>query len=102
MLTDLLDHRAQDGSRCFGAIPQTVPLQRLRWHLAAIPGLTFGTVVPNDEVDAWMEFTFAGHRFTVHDPYGEYWFFVEDPEAPDLLLRMLMEHCVTLLRDNLA
>ena len=42
--------------------------------------------------EAWIDFTFEGHAFTVNDQFGEYWFFVADPTCPDSVLRAVLNH----------
>ena len=42
--------------------------------------------------ETWIDFTFGGHRFTINDQMGNYWFFVEDPSCPDEVLMKVAKH----------
>ena len=49
-----------------------------------------------DEIDPhyaklWLDFTYAGHRFTIHNPLG-YWLFVADPACPEPILSAVASH----------
>ena len=95
---ELLDLRAHDGSRQFAALPQTASWHRLRQHLKKLPGVQLRGFVTDRVTEGWLDFTYRGHSFTVNDQFGEYWFFVDDPAAPDESLRQLAEYCSQLLR----
>jgi hypothetical protein len=97
---DLLNRRSHDGSRQFAALPATEPWWRLRTHLTALAGVTLAGFLTDRVTEGWLDFTYGGHAFTVNDQFGQYWFFVEDPSAPDSLLRQVALHCEQLLRER--
>jgi hypothetical protein len=74
-----------------------VPWHRLRKHLKALPGLELTGFLTDRITEGWLDFTYGGHRFTVNDQFGEYWFFVDDPTAREELLRGLVRYCERLL-----
>ena len=43
-------------------------------------------------VEVWIDFTYKEHSFTIHNPLGEYWLSVENPECPEAILTEVMEH----------
>ena len=95
---DLLDLRAHDGSRQFAALPQSASWRELRRHLKALSGVELTGFLTDFVTEGWLDFTYRGHAFTVNDQYGEFWFFVDDPAAPEELLRRVAEHCNALLQ----
>ena len=86
-----------DGSRHFGGLPQTVLWEEMRDHIATLPGATITGFVCDYVTEAWIDFTYAGHSFSVNDQYGDYWFFVDDPACPDHVLVDVLDHCEMLL-----
>jgi len=42
-----------------------------------------------DGIESWVEFEYAGHAFSMHNPLSDYWLFVRDPGCPsDILNRV--------------
>lgn len=89
-----------DGSRHFGALPQTVLWYELRDHIKKLAGATVTGFITDDVTEAWIDFTYRGQQFSVNDQYGEYWFFVADPQCPDELLTAVLAHCSLLLEPH--
>ncbi len=90
----LLDLRMSDGSRQFAKLPQAIPFQQLRDHLASLPGAHITEFLTDDVTEAWIDFDYAGHRFTVNNQFGDCWFFVQDPACPDSVMRAVVAHAV--------
>ena len=86
-----------DGSRHFGELPQTVLWYELRDHIEVLEGASVTDFVTDHVTEAWIDFSYRGHRFSVNDQFGDYWFFVEDPNCPDEILRAVLSHCELLL-----
>ena len=42
--------------------------------------------------EAWIDFAYEGHSFTINDQFGAHWFFVPDRACPEALLRVVLEH----------
>ncbi|HRH38060.1 MAG TPA: hypothetical protein PK760_06930 [Flavobacteriales bacterium] len=93
MSTPLPDIRMHNGNRHFASLPQTVMWYGLRDHLAKLAGARVTRFLTDDITEAWIDFTFRGHAFTVNDQFGEYWFFVDDPTCPDQVLNEVLEYC---------
>jgi hypothetical protein len=85
-MVHLIDHRMQDGSRYFVALPQNASCYEVRDYVATIPGSQLTGFLCDDVTEAWIDFRYQRHRFTINDQLGEYWFFVEDPDCPDDIL----------------
>jgi hypothetical protein len=96
-MTTLLDHRAHDGSRQFASLPESRSWERLRDHAASFPGATVTGFLTDGVVEAWIDFTVDGERFTVNNQLGEYWFFVSNPNADEALLHRVVQHFARLL-----
>jgi hypothetical protein len=93
----LYDMIMNDGSRHFGDLPQTVSWYALRDHIANITGAEVTGFVTDHITEAWIDFTYNGHSFSVNDQYGDYWFFVDDPACPDDILQEVLFYCSLLL-----
>jgi uncharacterized protein (DUF1778 family) len=93
----LLDSRARDGTRLFGELPQTALQDKVRDHVASLPGATLTDFVFDGVTEAWIDFTFRGQQVSINDQLGQYLFFVDDPAAPDEALREVLAHFEKLL-----
>ncbi|MFC2415956.1 hypothetical protein [Neisseria elongata] len=89
-----------DGSRLFLKLPQTCPPSRLMWRIIRFGGLptAFRPDLVTDET--WMDFRYKGWKFSIHNPYGEYWFFAENSECPEDILHRLAEYFTRLSGQN--
>jgi hypothetical protein len=96
----LLNFAMHDGSRKFGELPQTVPWDRLRRHLEMLPGATVTNFITDEITEAWIDFSFRDQRLSVNNQFGDYWFFVEAPQAPDETLEAVLTYCRSLLGDK--
>jgi len=101
MPVSLIHMIMNDGSRHFGDLPQTVLWYQLRDHISHLDGATVTNFVTDGITEAWINFSYRGHKFSVNDQFGDYWFFVEHPECPDEILESILNHCqVPLGSDN--
>jgi hypothetical protein len=81
----LIDVRMANGSRHFADVPMRIPPSVLRQTLDADEGVRI-TACIDGFTEAWIDFEYGGHSFSVHNPFGEYWLFVRDPSCPDEIL----------------
>ncbi|MHB1036183.1 MAG: hypothetical protein ACYC35_29855 [Pirellulales bacterium] len=95
---NLMDWRAHDGSRQFAAIPEVVSWAALRDHIAALPGAQITRYLTDQVTEVWIDFSYRGYAMSVNNQFGEFWFFVDDPNCPDSILISVCEHCTQLLR----
>ena len=86
-----------DGSRHFGDLPQTVLWYDLRDHIQHMPGAVLTGFITDHVLEAWIDFTYAGHTFSVNDQYGDYWSSFDDPACPDHVLIDVLTYCEKLL-----
>jgi hypothetical protein len=96
----LLDFRAHDGSRKFAELPQTELWYTVRDHVQKLPGALLTGFLCDRVTEAWIDFEFRGHSFSINDQFGEYWFFVKDPACPDATLDEVVTHFQSLLRSS--
>jgi hypothetical protein len=96
-VTHLLDLRMNDGSRLFVTLPQSIPWHGIRDHVAEMRGAELIGFLCDDVTEAWIDFRYHDHRFTVNDQLGEYWFFVDDPGCPEGILTEVEAHFTKLL-----
>jgi hypothetical protein len=93
----LLKLKMVDGSRHFASQPERRSWRALQRHLAQLPGATLGEFISDHVTEAWIDFRYEGHEFTVNNQSGEYWFFVRDPACPESTLERVRDHCVPFL-----
>jgi hypothetical protein len=74
-----------DGSRHFAEVSWRPPLT-LKQRLLESPGVTV-TAFIDLVAETWIDFEYAGHLFSAHNPLNDFWLFVRDPECPEALLR---------------
>jgi len=94
MKSKLFDYRAHDGSRQFAALPEVFPWELLRDRINELSGALVTDYMTDNVTEMWLDFSFRGHKFTVNNQFGEFWFFVQDPACPDEVLTTVIEHCV--------
>ena len=97
MAQPLINLIMHDGSRHFGDLPQTALWYDVRDHVARLPDATLTGFVTDDITEAWIDFTYRQHDFSINDQFGDYWFFVSDPTCPDEVLSEVLEHFAELL-----
>jgi hypothetical protein len=100
MAGELLNIIMPDGSRQFGELPQSATWYKLRGHIGKLDGASVTEFITDQVTEAWIDFTFRGYEFTVNNQFGEYWFFVNDAQAPEELLKLVLFHCRNLLGDE--
>jgi hypothetical protein len=93
----LIDRRTEDGSRHFASLPKTCQWQALCEHILLLPGVQIANFVLAGASQAWLDFTFRGHRFSVSDGDGQFCLSVHDPQCPDLNVYQVASHCGKLL-----
>ena len=98
----IYDLRMADGSRHFGALPETYDPVTPQWyalrdHVAALAGAVLVGFATDDVTEAWIDFEYRGHRFGINDQHGQWWFFVQDPACPDEVLAEVLDHFERLL-----
>jgi hypothetical protein len=97
MAEELLNVIMKDGSRHFGELPQTVLWYELRSRVEKLDGAVVTDFVTDNITEAWIDFSYRGYRFSVNDQFGDYLFFVNDPDCPDEILISILSHCKLLL-----
>ena len=97
MAVKLLNIEMKDGSRHFGDLPQTVLWHQMRNHIEKLKGAEVTHFLTDNVTEAWIDFSYRGHHFSVNDQFGNYWFFVNDPTCPDEILEAVLSHCELLL-----
>ena len=96
-MISLLDVRAHDGSRQFAAFPQTRLWYDVRDHVSSLAGAILTGFVCDNVTEARIDFTYGGQSFTINDQFGEYWFFVNDPNCSEELLADVARHFAHIL-----
>jgi hypothetical protein len=99
-MPEIYDMRMHDGSRHFAALPTTYSWHTLRRHIEKLKGVSDTGLLTDDVTEAWIDFRYRGHAFSVNNQFGEYWFFVEDPACPEEVLEAVLSHCKLLLGED--
>lgn len=100
MNPELLNVAMNDGSRQFAILPQSRGWNDLREHLSRLPGAKITEFVTDGVTEAWIDFAFREHAFTVNNQFGEYWFFVQRPDCPDAVLTEVVAHARKILTNS--
>lgn len=86
----------KDGSRNFADLPEFVFFDELRSHARKLAGAVEASFITDWVTEVWLDFEFQGHRFSINNQMGDYWFFVEDPSCPDDILAKVVRHFETI------
>jgi hypothetical protein len=102
----IIDVRMHDGSRHFGSLPERYDVDAPEWHrvrdrAARLPGVSDQRFLTDDVTEAWIDFAWHGHAFSINNQAGAWWFFVTDPACPVAVLERVLAHFEPLL-DPLA
>lgn len=81
----LLNDRMHDGSRNFILLPETVSPFRVLLHVFVLFG-AFPTAYVPSLAESWIDFRYKGHKLGINNQYGDFWFFVQDPNCPEEVL----------------
>ena len=79
-----------DGSRHFGELPHTKMWYGVRDHIKKLAGADLTDFITDHVTEAWIDFSYRHHRFSINDQFGAYWFFVNDPRVQT---RFLKRYC---------
>ena len=97
MFNDLLEIKMNDGSRHFVDMPEVVFFDEFYEHTEKLESAEITEFLTDGVVEMWLDFEFRGHKFSVNNQFGDYWFFVENPECPDEILLEVVAHYRQLL-----
>ena len=88
----LFNFKMNDGSRNFADLPETVFFDELREIAGKLDGARETGFVTDWVTEVWLDFEFRGHKFSINNQNGDYWFFVEKPDCPDEILLEVAGH----------
>ncbi|HQU83801.1 MAG TPA: hypothetical protein PKY59_11775 [Pyrinomonadaceae bacterium] len=97
MIKDLLEMRMNDGSRHFADLPEAVFFDEFADHVEKLEGAEITEFITDGVVEMWLDFDYRGHKFSVNNQFGDYWFFVRDPNCSDEILLEITDHFRKLL-----
>lgn len=97
MIRDLFDIKINDGSRHFVDMPEVVFFDELADHVEKLDGAEITEFITDGVVEMWLDFEYRGHKFSVNNQLGDYWFFVENPQCPEEILLEIIDHFRQLL-----
>lgn len=97
MIRDLFDMKMKDGSRHFVDMPETVFFDEFADHVENLDGAEITEFITDGVMEMWLDFDFRGHKFSVNNQFGDYWFFVQDANCPEEILLEVINHFRKLL-----
>ncbi len=97
MISDLFDMRMNDGSRHFADMPETVFFDEVADHAEKLEGAEITRFLTDGVIEMWLDLKWREHEFSINNQFGDYWFFVTDPECPDEILIDFCSHFRQLL-----
>ena len=80
-----------DGSLFFFDMPASISWDELHARIESLDDAQITNFFSDLIVGFWLDFTFRGHQFSVNNPMGEYWFFVEDATCSPEILNVVVE-----------
>ncbi len=92
MTMRLFDERTRDGSRHFASLPQGASWGSLCDWILLLPNAEIVNFTTGAQAQAWLDFHFRGHRFSIVARDGQLHFYVRDPQCPDLILYQIGCH----------
>ena len=78
----LLNGTMSDGSRLFLQLLQTYPPLSLLRKIVHFGGMPTDFVSDWVTGETWIDFCYKGWKFSIHNPYGTYWFLLKTANAP--------------------
>ena len=90
----LLKSLSHDAGRHFFDAPAATSMDECMLRLNFLDGANIVSLTPS-ELGHWLSFEFEGHAFSANDPFGEVWFFAEDPATPEPILQKIALCVVT-------
>jgi len=99
-MPEIYDMRMHDGSRHFAALPETESWDALHEHVGRLEGVSGAGIITDEVTEAWIDFRYRGHAFSINNQCGEFWLFVEDPACPAEVLEAVHSHCKLLLEGD--
>lgn len=96
-MPDLTHNIMRDGSRCFLSLQPNADWYAVRDHVSRLAGAELTNFVTDGVTEAWIDFRYEDHYFSINDAPGDYWFFVKDPTCADTILRTVASHFAALL-----
>lgn len=99
-MPEIYDMRMHDGSRHFASLPESESWHALHEHVKRLEGASDTNIITDEVTEAWIDFRYRGHEFSVNNQHGDYWFFVEDPACPGEVLEAVLSHCKLLLEGS--
>jgi hypothetical protein len=94
----LFNFRMHNGSRHFADLPETVFFDELREWAVRLSGAKEIGFLTDWVTEVWLDFEFRGQNFSINNQFGDYWFFVENPDCPDEILLEVIEYFQQLLK----
>ncbi|HEX8247613.1 MAG TPA: hypothetical protein VF599_05560 [Pyrinomonadaceae bacterium] len=87
----------KDGSRHFADLPEVVFFDEFADHVEKLEDAEITEFITDGVVEMWLDFEYRGHHFSVNNQFGDYRFFVQDPDCADEISLEVCDHFRRLL-----
>jgi len=77
----------------------STPPIRLLFRVFSLWGAFPTAYIPSFS-ESWIDFKYKKHKFSINNQYGDFWFFVEDPDCPEEILIEVVSHFSGVLNEN--
>ncbi|MFV0389279.1 MAG: hypothetical protein ACK5NT_11060 [Pyrinomonadaceae bacterium] len=96
-IIDELKAKMPENAFHFADFPEVVFFDDFADHLEELEGAEIIQFETDGTIEMWLEFTFKNQRFFVNTRFGDYWLFVQNPQADEAILLEVAEHFRQLL-----
>ena len=93
---DLLNFKANDNIRNFYAFPFHIDWYKINDRLNSISDIEVNDFITDGIIEAWIDFTYKNHKFSINNQFSEYWLFDNSGECEE---EILQEHLNKIERD---
>lgn len=100
ILLEELKAKLPNEARHFVDFPEVIFFDEVSDHVENLEGAKITEFEMDGTVEMWLEFRFREHQFFVNNRFGDYWFFVEDPQCPEEILLEIANHFRKLLEKD--
>lgn len=84
----LIKSVVDDSGLHFFDAPINMSMEDCILRLNTLAGIHIVSLVPS-RLGNWLSFELEGHLFSANNPFGEVWFFADDPETPEPILEKI-------------
>ncbi len=97
ILIDELKENLPEAALHFADFPEVIFFDEVLDHVEKLEGTDIKQFEMDGVVEMWLEFTYRKNNFYINNRFGDFWFFVANPECPEEILLEVANHFRKLL-----